>query len=116
LTARAGAPTIPETDRPITRVDANEQLTAVPSFRFTARIRRWGPDGAYVEIPASASAALGAGDRLAVVARIRGVEVRKSMAPRAGGVYRMSIDRAVREQTGLRPGDEVAVELERADG
>ncbi|MDQ3871773.1 MAG: DUF1905 domain-containing protein [Chloroflexota bacterium] len=85
------------------------------SFRFTAQIRRWGPDGAYVEIPASASQ-LGRGERLDVIARIQGVEVRKSMAPRAGGVYRMSIDRAVREQTGLRPGDEVEIELARADG
>ncbi len=85
------------------------------SFRFTARIRSWGPDGAYVEIPRTASAALGAGDRLTVIARIRGVEVRKSMAARAGGVYRMSIDRAVRERTGLRPGDEVEIELDTED-
>jgi hypothetical protein len=87
----------------------------VPSFRFTARIRPWGPDGAYVEIPATASATLDARERLTVIARIRGVEVRKSMARRAGGLYRMSIDRAVREQTGLRPGDEVEIELVRAD-
>ena len=86
------------------------------SFRFTARIRPYGPNGAYVEIPPEASAALGAPDRLAVLAKVQGVAVRKSLARRAGGVYRMSIDRAVREQTGLRPGDEVEIELVPDDG
>ena len=82
-------------------------------FRFTARIRPFGPDGAFVEIPAHVADALGEGDRLAVVARVQGIAVRKALSRRAGGKYRMSVDRAIRAETGLGPGDEIEIELER---
>jgi hypothetical protein len=80
-------------------------------YRFVARVRAFGPDGAYVEIPGEAAAALGVTGQLSVRARVNGVEVRKSMAPRPGGVYRMSLSRAVREKAGVGPGDEVEIEL-----
>jgi hypothetical protein len=40
------------------------------------------------------------------------VEFRKSLNLRAGGVYRMALGKAVREQTGVGVGDEVQIELE----
>jgi hypothetical protein len=80
-------------------------------YRFTTRVRAFGPDGAYVEIPEEAAAALGVTGQLAALARVNGVEVRKSMAPRPGGVYRMSLSKAVRAQAGVGPGDKVEIEL-----
>jgi hypothetical protein len=81
-------------------------------YRFTTRVRAFGPDGAYVEIPGEAAAALGVTGQLSVRARVNRVEVRKAMAPRPGGAYRMSLSRAVREESGVAPGDEVEIELE----
>jgi ABC-type lipoprotein release transport system permease subunit len=46
-------------------------------------------------------------------ARVRGVEFRKSLNLRPGGVDRMALGKAVREQTGVGVGDEVHIELER---
>jgi hypothetical protein len=84
----------------------------VTVYRFKARVRSWGPDGAYVEIPQEAATHLVAKGQLEVRARLRGVEFRKSLNLRAGGVYRMALGKAVREQTGVGVGDEVQIELE----
>jgi hypothetical protein len=84
-------------------------------YRFTARVHAFGPDGAYVEIPGDAAGALGVSGRLSVRARVNGVEVRKSMARRPGGVYRMSLSRAVRAEAKADPGQEVEIELELDD-
>jgi hypothetical protein len=80
--------------------------------RLTRQVRAWGPDGAYVEIPRDLAEALGAKGRLDVRARINGVEFRKLLALRAGDVYRMALGKHVREQAGVRVGDEVRIELE----
>jgi uncharacterized protein DUF1905 len=85
----------------------------VTSYRFKARVQSWGPDGAYVEIPQKAATTLGADGQLDVRARVRGVEFRKSLNLRPGGVYRMALGKAVREQTGVGVGDQVQIELER---
>jgi antitoxin component of MazEF toxin-antitoxin module len=80
--------------------------------RLTTRVRAWGPDGAYLDIPREVAEALGAHGQLNVRARINGVEFRKSLALRAGDVYRMALGKAVREQAGVAVGDEVQVELQ----
>jgi antitoxin component of MazEF toxin-antitoxin module len=80
--------------------------------RLTTRIRAWGPDGAYVDVPRHLAEALGAKGQFDVRARVNGVEFRKSLAFRAGDVYRMALGKAVREQAGVAVGDEVQVELE----
>jgi uncharacterized protein DUF1905 len=80
--------------------------------RLTTRIRAWGPDGAYVDIPREVAEALGAHGQFNVRARINGVGFRKSLALRGGGVYRMALGKAVREQAGVAVGDKIQVELE----
>ena len=85
---------------------------SVTAYRLTARVRSWGPDGAYVEIPRAAAESLGDTGRVNVHARLNGVEFRKSLALRPGSVYRMALGKAVREQAGVAVGDEVALELE----
>jgi antitoxin component of MazEF toxin-antitoxin module len=80
--------------------------------RLKTRIRPWGPDGAYVDIPRAVAESLGAHGQLNVRARINGVEFSKSLALRAGDVYRMALGKAVRQQAGVAIGDEVQVELQ----
>jgi hypothetical protein len=83
----------------------------VAGRRLTTRIRAWGPDGAYVDIPRDVAEALGAHGQLNVRARINGVEFSKSLALRAGDVYRMALGKSVREQAGVAVGDEIRLEL-----
>ena len=70
--------------------------------------------GAYVVVPSTVVDALGGGGRIPVRATFDGVEYRGSIAS-MGGEKVLGVLKAIREQLGKGPGDELAVTVVRDD-
>lgn len=84
----------------------------MPTFDATLTAARQG--GAYVEVPADVIEAIGGGKRIVVRATFDEVPYRGSVVS-MGGVMALGVRKAIREQLGKRPGDTVAVTVERDD-
>lgn len=84
---------------------------------FTATLRKLAMNYC-VDVPAEASRAL-AGDPperyVPVEGAANGHPFSTRLTPRGGGAYRMFLDGAVRASAGIAIGDEVAIEVERAE-
>jgi hypothetical protein len=82
--------------------------------RFRAPIVAADRGGAYVVVPTPVVDALGGGGRIPVRATFDGVEYRGSVAS-MGGEKVLGVLKAIREELGKGPGDEVVVTLARDD-
>ena len=86
-------------------------MSQTASFRTT--ISAFG-NNAGIEVPPEVVAELGAGQRPAVLVNVDGYEYRNTVAV-MGGKHLISVNAAVREDSGLAAGDEVTVTLTIAD-
>jgi hypothetical protein len=81
---------------------------------FRAPIAAADRGGAYVVVPPDVVDALGGGGRIPVHATFDGIEYRGSVAS-MGGEKVLGVLKAIREQLGKGPGDDVVVTLARDD-
>jgi hypothetical protein len=65
-------------------------------------------DATHIQIPFDVPAAFGARGRVAVRGTLNGMPFRASLFP-YGGIHYLGVNRALREQTGLKVGDQVNV-------
>jgi hypothetical protein len=86
-------------------------MAQTASFRTT--ISGFG-NNAGIEVPPEALAELGAGQRPAVIVNVDGYEYRNTVGV-MGGRHLISVNAAVRKESGLAAGDEVTVTLTIAD-
>lgn len=78
---------------------------------FDARLEGAGGGGCAVAVPLDVPGLYGVRGRVPVLALIDGVSYRGSITP-YGGVHRLGVLKAIRQQLGKGPGDQVHVRLE----
>ena len=87
--------------------------------RFRGTVRFFRPEQnsglAVVDIPADVTADLGGLKQMRVIGALNGVEFSSNTMPAGGGVLALSVSRKLLESAGLSIGDDVEIEIERAD-
>ena len=87
---------------------------------FRGRIRRWREDKpgglAVIDIPPELVTELGGRRQMRMAGSLNGVPFAGSTMLVAGGGFCVGVSRAALQASGVAVGDEVAVQLERADG
>ncbi len=79
-------------------------------MRFRAKVLLGGKTATGIEVPAKVVADLGSGKRPAVRVTIKEYTYRSTVAP-MGGKFMIPVSAEVREQAGVKAGDQVDVEL-----
>jgi len=79
--------------------------------KFRATVLQSGKTATGIEVPESVVEALGSGKRPAVRVTLNGYTYRNTIAV-MNGVFMLSVSSDVRQQSGVRAGDEVDVEVE----
>jgi hypothetical protein len=87
--------------------------------QFRGRVRRWREDKpgglAVIDVPAELVAELGGRRQTRMVGQLNGVPFSGSTMLVAGGGFCIGVSRAALQASGVSVGDEVEVQLQRAD-
>jgi hypothetical protein len=88
----------------------------VKTYRFKAKIEASDGGGAFVLFPYDVETEFGTKGKVPVQARVAGVDYTGSLMTCGGAQHMLAVVKAIREETGKRPGDLIDVEVWRDDG
>ena len=88
---------------------------AMKAKKFKAALVSIGPGDAWcrIHLPFDVEKTFGSKGRVSVRGTIGGVEFRSSIFPNGDGTHHMMVNKAMRDGAGVKPGDSVAVAMEK---